>query len=125
MAHKEIGFAERLQAAASAKRAQLEKLRSMTPAGETQSAERLAERAAAEERRQIRRAEHETAKRAAAAQRDVERAAEKTRQARAVADEKERKAAERLVQAEADAALKSSQKTARDAKYAARKGRQK
>ena len=125
MARKEIGFAERLQTAASAKRAQLEKLRSMTQAGETQSAERQAERAAAEGMRQIRRAERETAMRAAAAQKDAERAAEKTRQARAVADEKERKAAERLVQAEADAALKSSQKTARDAKYAARKGRQK
>ncbi|MEO8443101.1 MAG: DUF6481 family protein, partial [Betaproteobacteria bacterium] len=44
---------------------------------------------------------------------------------RAVADEKERKVAERLAQAEAEAVLKSNQKAARDAKYAARKGRQK
>jgi hypothetical protein len=53
------------------------------------------------------------------------RAAETARQALGVAQERARKDAERDALAEADAALKRNQKTARDAKYAARKARQK
>ena len=44
---------------------------------------------------------------------------------RATAEAKERKEAERIARAQAEAALKVDQKAARDAKYAARKARQK
>jgi hypothetical protein len=50
--------------------------------------------------------------------------AEKARQAQAAVEESARKDAELVAQAEADAALKKDQKAARDAKYAARKARQ-
>ena len=62
MARKEIGFTERLQTATSAKQAQLEKISLRTQAGAAQSAQRKAERVAAEESRQIRSAERESAK---------------------------------------------------------------
>ena len=57
--------------------------------------------------------------------REAQRAAENARQALAIVDEKARKEAERVAKAEADAILKKNQKAARDAKYAARKLRQK
>jgi hypothetical protein len=57
--------------------------------------------------------------------REAQRAAENARQALAVVDERARKEVERVAKAEADAILKKNQKAARDAKYAARKLRQK
>ena len=125
MALKEPGFAERLQTAAKAKQAQLEKTRATALANQGQSAEQQAERVETAKAREIRRAEREAAKRAIAERRKAERAAEEARQASAAADEKARKDAERVAKAEADAALKNNQKAARDAKYAARKARQK
>jgi len=56
--------------------------------------------------------------------REAQRAAENARQALAVVDERARKEVERRAKAEADATLKKNQKAARDAKYAARKVRQ-
>ena len=128
MPAKEPGFAERLQTAAKAKKAQLEKLRALVPANGPQSTERQAQ-VEAKAARKIRTAERKDSDRVGAQQREAQRAAENARQALAVVDEKVRKDAERdaerAAKAEADAALKQNQKAARDAKYAARKVRQK
>ena len=125
MSRKEPGFAERLQTAAKAKQAQLEKIRAMALTNDPQSTERQAARVETAYARQIRATERRSANRVAAELRDAERAAEKARQARAVTEEKARKDAERAAQVEADAALKRDQKAARDSKYAARKARPK
>ena len=125
MSRKEPGFAERLQTAAKAKQALLEKMRATALANDAQSTERQAAWAETEKARQIRTAERKIANRVAAEQRDAERAAETARKARAAAEEKARKDAERIAKVEADAALKKEQKAARDSKYNARKARQK
>ena len=125
MSRKEPGFAERLQTAAKAKQAQLEKIRATVPAGAAQPTERQAARIEAEKARKIRTADRKYANQVTAQRRDAEREAERARQLRAVAEEIVRKEADRVAQAEADATLKKDQKAARDAKYAARKGRQK
>ena len=125
MSRKEPGFAERLQTAAKAKQAQLEKIRATALANDAQSTERQAARVETAEARKIRAAEHKHSNRVAAELRDAWRAAEKARQAQAVTEEKARKDAERAAQVAADAALKKEQKAARDSKYAARKVRQK
>ena len=106
MSRKEPGFAERLQTAAKAKQAQLEKIRAAAPANDAQSAERQAAWVETARARQIRMAERASANRITAERRDAERAAEKARQACAVTEENARKDAERVAQAEADAALK-------------------
>lgn len=124
MSLKEPGFAERLQTAAKAKQAQLEKMRATVLAGDTQSSERQAARMETAKARQIRAADRKHAKKVIAERRAAELAAERARQERAVAEEKMRKEAARVAQAEADAALKKDQKAARDSKYAARKARQ-
>ena len=121
MPSKEPSFAERLQTAAKAKQAQLEKIQATTRGNDAQSAERQAARVETQTARQIRAAERKYANQVTAERRDAERAAEKARQARAVTEEKARKDAERVAQVEADAALKKEQKAARDSKYAARK----
>jgi hypothetical protein len=124
MSRKDPGFAERLQTAAKAKQAQLEKIRATALANDAQSAERQAARVEVAEARRIRTAEHKDSKRVTAELRATQRAAEEARQADAVTEEKARKDAERVAQVEADAALKKDQKAARDSKYAARKARQ-
>ena len=125
MPRKEPGFAERLQTAAKAKEAQLEKIRATTLASDPKLAERQAARVETADARKIRTTERKDANRATAKRVEAGRAAERARQAQAVADEKTRKEAERAAKAKADAALKQDQKAARDAKYAARKARQK
>ena len=125
MPRKEPGFAERLQTAAKAKQAQLEKIGATVLANDGQSAQRQATRVETAEARKIRVAERKYSNRVTAELRDAQRAAEKARQAHAVAEARARKDAERVAQAEADAALKQDQKAARDSKYAARKARQK
>jgi hypothetical protein len=129
MPAKEPGFAERLQTAAKAKKAQLKKLLAPVPATGPQSTERQAAQVEAAAARKIRAAELKDSDRVGAQQREAQRAAENARQALAVVDEKVRKDAERdaesAAKAEADAALKQNQKAARDAKYVARKVRQK
>ena len=109
MSRKEPGFAERLQTAAKAKQAQLEKVRATTLANEPQSAERQAARVETAEARKIRTAEHKYSNRVTAELRDTQRAAAKARQARAVTEEQARKDAERVALLEADAALKKDQ----------------
>ena len=125
MPRKEPGFAERLQTAAKAKQAQLEKIRATSLANDAQSTERQAARVETADARKIRTAEHKHSNRVAAELRDAQRAADKAKHARAVTEEKARKDAERTAQVEADAALKKDQKAARDSKYVARKLRQK
>ena len=75
--------------------------------------------------RRTRTAERKDSDRVGTEQREAQRAAENARQALAIVDEKARKEAERVAKAEADAILKKNQKATRDAKYAARKVRQK
>jgi hypothetical protein len=125
MPSKEPGFVERLQTAAKAKNAQLERIRASVPATEAQSTERQAAQVEAAAARKIRTAQRKDADRVGAEQREAQRATENARQALGVVEERARKDAERGAQADADAALKKDQKTARDAKYAARKARQK
>jgi hypothetical protein len=124
MPKKEPSFAERLQTAAQAKKAQLEKIRALAPADGVPSAQRQAAQLEAEAARKVRTADRKYADRVGAQEREAQRAAEKARQAQAVIEKSARKDAERIAQAEADAAHKKDQKAARDAKYAARKARQ-
>ena len=125
MPAKEPGFAQRLQTAAKAKQAQLEKTRAAAQVNDPQLAERQAAKVETAEARKVRTAERKDANRIAARQREAQRAAEQATKARAAADAKARKEAERVAKAQAEAALKQEQKAARDAKYAARKARQK
>jgi len=125
MPAKEPGFAERLQTAAKAKKAQLEKMRASVPPNGAQSPERQAAEVEAAAARKIRTAGRKESDRMGAEQRAALRAAENARQALAVVDERARKEAESSAKAEADAALKQNQKATRDAKYAARKVRRK
>jgi len=122
MPSKEPGFVERLQTAARAKKAQLERIRTSVAVTRAPSTERQAAQLEAAAARKIRTAERKDADRVRAEQRQAQRAAENAKQALAVAEER---AAERRRQAHADEALKRDQKAARDAKYAARKARQK
>jgi hypothetical protein len=124
MPKKEPGFAERLQTAAKAKKAQLEKTRAPGPAAGTPPAAGQAAQLEAAAARKMRTADRKHSDRVGAQEREAQRAAEKARQAQAVVEQSARKDAERIAQAEADVAHKKDQKAARDAKYAARKARQ-
>jgi len=125
MPAKEPGFVERLQTAAKAKKAQLEKIRTAVPVNSPQSTERQVAQVEAAAARKIRTARRKDSDRMGAEQREAQRAAKNARQALALLDERVRKDAERGAKAEADAALKRDQKAARAAKYASRKARQK
>ena len=125
MPSKEPGFVERLQTAAKAKKAQLERIRATMPANGAQVAGRQAGQVEAATARKVRTAERKNSERVAAKHKEALRGAEKARQAQAVIEENARKRVERVSQADADAALRRDQKAARDAKYAARKARQK
>ena len=124
MPSKEPNFVERLQAAAEAKKAQLERARATTRAGGAKSPERQAAQVQAAAARKMRTAERRQSDRVAAQQREAQRAGEKARQAQAAIEESARKESQLVLKAEAEAALKREQKAARDAKYAARKARQ-
>lgn len=124
MPKKEPSFAERLQTAAKAKKAQLEKIRALAPADGVPSADGQTAQLEAEAARKMRTAGRKHSDRAAAQEREAQRAAEKARQAQAAIEQIARKDAERVAQVEADATHKKDQKAARDAKYAARKARQ-
>ena len=125
MPRKEPSFSERLQTAAKAKQAQMEKIKVTVRTNDAQATERQAERIETEKARQIRIAERKLANQVLAKHRDEARKAEQARLAQAAAEEKARKDAERAAKAEAEAALKKEQKAARDSKYAARKAQQK
>ena len=124
MPKKEPSFAERLQTAAAAKKAQLEKIRALAPAGSVSSPDAQTAQSEAEAARKMRTAGRKDSDRAAAQAKEAQRAAEKVRQAQAAIEQRARKEAERIAEAEAAEAHKKDQKAARDAKYAARKARQ-
>lgn len=122
---KEKGFNDRLQDQAKARQALLERAKAKAPQNDPEFAKRQAERLRIAQEREARIAARE-AEKAAERQREVERkAAEEAARleaARLEAEEREkakREEADKLVQ------LLAEQKAARDARYAARKQRQK
>lgn len=120
------GFGERMNAAAAAKKALLEKFQANKvdvndPAFLEQQAARQAAAAARAEREAQRKAEKDAAKAQLIADR---KAAQEAAEAQAIADQAAREAAE-IADAEAKIALAAQQKAARDARYAARKARSK
>ena len=127
MPAKEPGFAERLQTAAKAKKAQLEKLRAPVPANGPRSTERQAAQVAATAARKIRTAERKDSDRVGAQQRGAQRAAENARQALAAVDEKVRKDAEgdaeRAAKAQAVEEERQRQRAESEARQAAERTR--
>ncbi|MBS0469550.1 MAG: hypothetical protein JSR60_00660 [Proteobacteria bacterium] len=122
---KEKGFNDRLQDQAKARQALLDRVRAKAPQNDPEFAARQAERVRIAQERDARNAARE-AEKAAERQRELDRkAAEEAARLEAVrleAEEREkakREEADKLVQLLAD------QKAARDARYAARKQRQK
>src|SRR3954469_25753589 len=100
MPKKEPGFAERLQTAAKAKKAQLEKIRARPRADGVPSAEGQAAQLEAAAARKMRTAYRKHADRVKAQEKEAQRAAEKARQAQAVVEQTARKEAERVAQVE-------------------------
>jgi hypothetical protein len=138
---KENGFDDRASTASQAKKAQIEKFRASLATPDPALAERQAARAALLADRERRAAQRQAEREAAAAKLAAEQA-EAAAQAAALAEreaaqaaaEAERAAeaqreadaarhAEFLEKQERDLALKAEQKSKRDARYAARKGR--
>jgi hypothetical protein len=122
---KDPDFLQRQSAAANAKKAALERYRAGTAADNPAVAERAAARQAVATAREQRAAARQAAKGAAAlaAAKEAERAREAAKEvAREAAAAAER---ERAEQAAREAALEGERKAARDARYAARKDRQK
>jgi hypothetical protein len=121
----EKGFNDRLEAAAKARQAQLERARAKSPLNDPDFAKRQAERRRLAEEREARAAAR-AAEKAAASQREAEHRA--TQEAARIeterlADETRQKA--RREEADRLVALAAEQKAARDARYAARKQRRK
>ena len=125
MKNREPSLAERKETAAKAKQAQLERARAKAPSNDPKFAERQAERAAVARAREGRIAERKVAKLAEAERLAAQQITDDAARAVAVktAHEASLKAiAERDAQ---EAALAVERKDARDARYAARKARQK
>jgi len=115
---KEKNFADRLQEAASARKAALERFRARPAADDPEVVKRREERLAIAAAREARVAERKAAKEAEAGARAEREAIEKAER-----DARERREAiEKLIR---DAAEAAERKSARDARYAARKDRQK
>jgi hypothetical protein len=124
-------FADRLETAAKAKQALLEKARQKDPANDPEFAARQAARLAAARVREEREAERRKAKQAERDRQRAERERIKAEQAQAAADEAARKAEQAAIDAERARHGKrpvskppltpAEQKAARDARYAARK----
>jgi uncharacterized protein DUF6481 len=122
---KDADFLERRTAATKAKKAALEKFRATTAANEPHFAERQAGLQATRVARDTRAADRMVAR----AARDADIAVQATR-AREVSAQADRDAAaqkerDRAEHAERETALQADRKKARDARYAARKARQK
>jgi hypothetical protein len=127
---KEPDFAERMSAAAKAKKADLERFRAKTGPNDPGFAEREAARRAIAEAREKRAAERKAARLASEAREAEEKAARDAalaaeRLVREAALEAEKLAREKVAaeQAIRDAALEAERKAERDARYAARKAR--
>ena len=114
---KEKTFSDRLQEAADARKAMLERFRSKPSADDPDVQKRREERLriaqAREERAAVRKAQKEAEAQARAEQEAIERAEREARE--------RKEAIERLIRDASDAA---ERKVARDARYAARKARQ-
>ena len=106
-------FGDRLKAAAKAKQALLEKARAKAPANDPKFAERQAARR-----------EVSIAREARASERKAAELAAKIREAEEQAAEQEAREAEAAEQAAREIVLEAERKAARDARYAARKARQ-
>ena len=117
---KEKGFNERLGAAAEARKAQLAKFRAKPGPDDPAAIERQAARRAAAIARDARAAERKTAKAQAIAKEAERHDAEQAERAMREADALRASAD----QAARDVTTLAEQKTARDARYAARKARQ-
>jgi hypothetical protein len=117
--YKPQNFGDRLNTAASAKKAALEKFEAKSAALATVSAEKQAERIALAAAREARAAERELAKQAKTVQDAQAKAERQAAQAEAKLAEEARLAEESVQEAN----LEIERKAARDARYAARKAR--
>ena len=124
MKRYEPSFANRLSTAAKAKQAQLENARASNPINDPGFAERQAARHALSVAREARASERKAAKLAEKARKAEERAAEEVARAIALNAEQERLKAEIAEQERRKIVLEAERKAARDARYAARKARQ-
>jgi hypothetical protein len=127
---QDTNFADRLNAAAKAKKAALEKFLAKPAEDDPALAERRAARAAALAARERRTAEKKAAREAAEAAAAIEQAAreealKREEEARAIAlkEEEAAREAEREAEAIRQVEREREQKAARDARYAARKAR--
>ncbi len=123
MRNHEPKFNDRLNAAAKAKRALLDKARANGPADDPDFAERQAARREVAIAREARAAERKAAKLAEKTRLAEEKAAEEAARAIALAAEREAREAEATEQAAREIALEAERKAARDVRYAARKAR--
>lgn len=120
---KEKGFTDRLDEAAKAKQAQLERARAKSPLNDPEFAKRQAERKRQAEERETRVAAR-AAEKAIEAKRDSERrAADEAARIEAAKLAEEARLKARREEADRLVALAAEQKAARDARYAARKKR--
>jgi hypothetical protein len=118
-------FADRLNVAAKAKQALLERARAKDPTKDPAFAARQAERVAAAAAREARIAQQEEERKAAAIREAEEKAAAEVARIEAERLEAERLKTEELAEADRLVALAAEQKVQRDARYAARKARKK
>jgi hypothetical protein len=120
---KEKNFSDRLNEAAKARQAQLERARAKSPVNDPKFAERQAARRQLSLEREERIAKRKAEKLAEEARASAQRAAEEA--ARIVAEKTAAEERERLRREEGDrlVALAAEQKAQRDARYAARKAR--
>ena len=125
MKNFEPDFANRLSTAADAKKARMKKVKKINPANDPKFAERQAAKLKLSIEREARRAERKAAKLAEEARKAEEKAAEERRKAEEQAAEELRLEEEAKAEADRAVALLAEQKAARDARYSARKARQK
>jgi hypothetical protein len=118
-ADKNASVSDRLNAAAAAKKAALERFHARPGPDDPAVREQQAARKAISDAREVRIAERQAAREAETARQAAERAAKAAEQAAHEAEER-RLAAEAAAQA---VALQAERKAARDARYAARKAR--
>ncbi len=123
MRNYEPKFNDRLNTAARAKRALLDKARANGPANDPDFADRQVARREVSIAREARTAERKTAKLAEKIRLAEEKAAEEAARAIALAAEQEAREAEATEQAAREIGLEAERKAARDARYAARKAR--
>ncbi|MGK9231432.1 hypothetical protein KXS07_07370 [Inquilinus limosus] len=121
--YKEKGFGDRLNSAAAAKKAALEKFRAKTAPNNPELIKQRQERQAILEAREKREAERRSAREAEEARLRAEAEARAQEEARRKAEAAEAEARARREEAERMVALLAEQKAERDARYAARKAR--